>query len=261
MHGSLTWSSSPVSLPTQLSHRMVCSSLNMDTVFHCVPLVHLLLLSLRSSPNEVTWFTLLPLYICLGISSNGIVLERPFIHIQTLYILYVWASQVTELVKSPHTNAGDRGDAFLIPGSGRFPGERNGDPLQCSCLGNSMERGTWQATAHRVAKSWTQLIDWVHMHARVCVCVCMYYLGGASGTEPDCQCRRQTRVQSLDREDPLEKEMATHSRILAWRIPQIEESGRLHCSPWGPKSQTNLVTKPPAPPQQIQWNIYSSKFE
>ena len=139
---------------------MVCSSLNMDTVFHCVPLVHLLLLSLRSSPNEVMWFaSLLPLCICLGICSNGIVLDRPFIHIQTLNILYIWASEVTELVKSPHTNAGDRGDAFLIPGSGRFPEERNGNPLQCSCLGNPMDRGTWQARAHRVAKSWTQLID------------------------------------------------------------------------------------------------------
>ena len=38
---------------------------------------------------------------------------------------------------------------------------------------------------------------------------------------------QETRVQSLDREDPLEKKMATHSRILAWRIPQIEESGEL----------------------------------
>jgi hypothetical protein len=41
-------------------------------------------------------------------------------------------------------------------------------------------------------------------------------------------------VQSLDREDPLEKEMATHSSILAWKIPGTEEPGRLY-SPWGPK--------------------------
>ena len=39
--------------------------------------------------------------------------------------------------------------------------------------------------------------------------------------------RRETRVQSLGREDPLEKEMATHSSILAWRIPGTEEPGRL----------------------------------
>ena len=37
----------------------------------------------------------------------------------------------------------------------------------------------------------------------------------------------ETRVQSLGREDPLEKEMATHSSILAWRIPWMEEPGRL----------------------------------
>ena len=38
---------------------------------------------------------------------------------------------------------------------------------------------------------------------------------------------RETRVQSLGRGDPLEKEMATHSSILVWKIPWIEEPGRL----------------------------------
>ena len=38
---------------------------------------------------------------------------------------------------------------------------------------------------------------------------------------------QETRVQSLGREDPLEKEMATHSSILAWKIPWMEEPGRL----------------------------------
>ena len=38
--------------------------------------------------------------------------------------------------------------------------------------------------------------------------------------------RRETQVQSLGREDPLEKEMATHSSILAWKIPWTEEPGR-----------------------------------
>ena len=38
---------------------------------------------------------------------------------------------------------------------------------------------------------------------------------------------RETRVQSLSQEDPLEKEMATHSSILAWKIPWTEEPGRL----------------------------------
>ena len=39
------------------------------------------------------------------------------------------------------------------PGLGRQLGERNDNPLQCSCLENSMEKGTWWATAHRVAES------------------------------------------------------------------------------------------------------------
>ena len=38
---------------------------------------------------------------------------------------------------------------------------------------------------------------------------------------------RETRVRSLDREDPLEKEMATHSSTFAWKIPWMEEPGRL----------------------------------
>ena len=44
------------------------------------------------------------------------------------------------------------GDCSLIPGMGRSPGERNGNLLQYSCLKNLMDRGAWQAAAHRVAK-------------------------------------------------------------------------------------------------------------
>ena len=51
-------------------------------------------------------------------------------------------------------NAGDMGS---IPGSGRSPGERNGYPLQYSCLENSLGRGTWWAAVHGVAKSQKQL--------------------------------------------------------------------------------------------------------
>ena len=41
-------------------------------------------------------------------------------------------------------------DLCLIPGSGRFPEEGNGNPLQCSCLENPMDRGVWRAIAHGV---------------------------------------------------------------------------------------------------------------
>ena len=57
----------------------------------------------------------------------------------------------------------------------------------------------------------------------------MGFPDGGSGKEPACQCRKcnETRVRSLGQEDPLEKGMATHSSILAWRIPWTEEPGGL----------------------------------
>ena len=55
------------------------------------------------------------------------------------------------------TNAGDARDTGLILGSGRFPAEGNGNPLQYSCLENSMDGGAWRATVYGVAKSWRQL--------------------------------------------------------------------------------------------------------
>ena len=56
--------------------------------------------------------------------------------------------------KESSCNSGDSGSIF---GLGRSPGEGNGYPLQYSCLENSMHRGAWRATVHRVAKSQTQL--------------------------------------------------------------------------------------------------------
>ena len=55
-------------------------------------------------------------------------------------------------VKESVCNEGDPG---LIPGLGRSPGEGNSNPLQYSCLENSMDRGSWQATVHGVAKNQT----------------------------------------------------------------------------------------------------------
>ena len=97
------------------------------------------------------------------------------------------------MVKIPPTHAGGTGDSGSIPGSGRSPGEGNGNPLQYSCLENSMDRGAWWAAVHGVAMSQTRLRDFpftFHFHA-------------------------------------LEKEMATHSSILAWKIPWMKEPGRL----------------------------------
>ena len=67
-----------------------------------------------------------------------------------------WSSLVAQRLKASACNAGHLGS---IPGSGRYPGEGNGNPLQYSCLENPMDRGAWWATAHGVMKSWTRLSD------------------------------------------------------------------------------------------------------
>ena len=55
-----------------------------------------------------------------------------------------WVSQLALVVKNLPANVGDTGDVGSIPGSGRFPGEGNGKPLQYSCLRNLMDRGASQ---------------------------------------------------------------------------------------------------------------------
>ena len=67
------------------------------------------------------------------------------------------ASHVALVVKNPSTNAGEARDLGSIPGSGRFPGGGHANPLQYSCLENSMDRGAWQATVHRVTQSRAQV--------------------------------------------------------------------------------------------------------
>ena len=61
-------------------------------------------------------------------------------------------NSVGSVVKNPSANAGDAEDMGLIPGSGRSPGGGSGNPLQCFCLKNPMDRTTWRATVHRVTK-------------------------------------------------------------------------------------------------------------
>ena len=72
------------------------------------------------------------------------------------------ASPVAQLVKNPAANAGDTRDMGSISGSGRSPGEGNGDLCQYSCLENPTDGGVCRATVYGVAKSWTQLS--MHTH-------------------------------------------------------------------------------------------------
>ena len=108
------------------------------------------------------------------------------------------------------------GDLGLIPGSGRSPGEGNGNPLQYYCLKNPMDRGAWWATVHGVAKRRKQLSNFTSLWASL-VAQRLKHLPAM----------QETWVQSSGQEDPLEKKMETNSSILAWRIPWTEEPGGL----------------------------------
>ena len=63
--------------------------------------------------------------------------------------------------KKSTCNTGDLGS---IPGLGKSPGEKNGNPLQYFCLETSVDRGAWWATVHGFTKSWTRLSDWQLLH-------------------------------------------------------------------------------------------------
>ena len=66
-----------------------------------------------------------------------------------------WGFPGGTVVKNLPVKAGYARDTVLISGSGISPGVENGNPLQYACLGNSMDRGTWQATVHSITKCWT----------------------------------------------------------------------------------------------------------
>ena len=90
------------------------------------------------------------------------------------------------VVNNPPANAGDARntrDIGLTPGLGRSPGEGHGNPLQYSCLENSMDRGAWQAIVHRVTKSWTWL-KWLSTWG---------FPGDARDKGRACQCRSHRR--------------------------------------------------------------------
>ena len=66
--------------------------------------------------------------------------------------IYIYSFPGGSVIRKLPANAGDMG---MIPGSGRSPGERHGNSLQYSCLGNPMDRGVWWVTVHGVVKSRT----------------------------------------------------------------------------------------------------------
>ena len=71
--------------------------------------------------------------------------------------LEMWGFPGDSMVKNLPATAVDAKDVGLIPGSGKFPGKGNGNPLQDSFLENPVDRGAWQATVHGVTKNRTRL--------------------------------------------------------------------------------------------------------
>ena len=142
------------------------------------------------------------------------------------------ASQVVLVVKNPPANVGDARDADSIPGLGKSPGVGSGNPLQYSCLQNSMDREAWQATAHGVAKSQTRLSNWAlsnytlaYMPCLLWVCfkrhICYHYVNKIRFLN------LKISVLWEDLGELPEKAMAPHSSTLTWKIPWMEEPGRL----------------------------------
>ena len=76
---------------------------------------------------------------------------------RTFSVIFYGNNQVAPEIKNPPANAGGLRDAGSIPGSGRSSGGGHGNSLQFSYLENPTDRGAWQATVNRVAKSQTRL--------------------------------------------------------------------------------------------------------
>ena len=90
-------------------------------------------------------------YICMYVVCVYIYISM---YVNICICIYM-VSLVVLVVKNLSANAGDIRDAGSIPGLERSPGRGHGNPLWCSCLENPMDKGAWQATGHRVAKSQT----------------------------------------------------------------------------------------------------------
>ena len=152
------------------------------------------------------------------------------------------------VVKNLPANAGDMGS---IPGSGRSPGEGNGNTFQYSCLENPMDRGAWWAAVHGVAKSWTQLSDF-HFH----VCVCME-LNHSAVDLKHCKSTTLEAHSCLFLCDPMECSLPgstvhgmLQARVLEWvAIPFSGGSFQPGIEPRSPALQADsLPAEPPGKP-------------
>ena len=114
----------------------------------------------------------------------------------------------------------DRTERLLFHFSLSCIGEGNDKPLQCSCLESPRDGGAWWAAVSGAAQSQTRLKRLSSSSSS---------FPGGSKVKASQRLKRlpgMQKTRSLDREDTLEKETATHSSTLAWRIPWREEPGR-----------------------------------
>ena len=122
----------------------------------------------------------------------------------TIYLfIYFWQVIIVYMgllvVKKLPADAGNIRDVSSIPGSGRSPGEGNGNRLQYSCLENPMDRRAQQAMVHSVAKNQTQL-KWLSTHAHIIVHTASQQLYCLSISIPLLQ-RRKPRVDTASLEN------------------------------------------------------------
>ena len=104
------------------------------------------------------------------------------------------------MVNNPSANARDIRDACSIPGSGRSPGGGHDNPLQYSCLENSMDRGAWWATVGRVGKSGHNRNNLTHIHAEI---GCLSWYAGTG--------LRVSKVKKKQKQNLSKQEQSHHS--------------------------------------------------
>ena len=92
--------------------------------------------------------------------------------IEGTWSLFPWVSQKAQVIKNPPARAGHISDVGSVPGLGRSPGGRQGNPLLYSCLENPMDRGAWQAAVPKVPKSrtWLKQLSTQRLARSLCVC-------------------------------------------------------------------------------------------